>query len=201
VARLSWTLLAAACAAAACASQRELPSTRCCGEARNGDGGGEARADGRVSTDASEEAGVPSVPPRAAIEPRPLRSAGCARDVARTGAPAADVAELVRWCAQGLRPVARQVSAVDAGGPYDLAFQVLANRCVRAVAASDGPALAMTLIDDAGRALATGGWGEPLAVLPLQGPVCVRAAGTVHVVITAAAPATVVVALYQSSAP
>jgi hypothetical protein len=126
---------------------------------------------------------------------------GCARDVSPTRVAAHDLIELARFCAQGLRPVTQKTALVEVGAPQELTFPVLANRCVRALAASDGPALSMTLSDDAGRTLAGGGFGEPIGVMPPQGPVCVRAAGLLHVAITAAARANVVVGLYQSSAP
>jgi hypothetical protein len=169
----------------------------CCDQpdpARASDSGPESRGAG--------EGGLASATLSA---PRFRREEGCARDFRSTGTPAEDVMSLERLCAQGMAPLLTEPASArtSSAGVVEIPFQVGSAACLRAAAVAAGGALSVSLVDPRGISLASASSTEPLGVVPVDGPVCVREPGAYRTVVRMSSPSSeatnVTVQVWQAS--
>jgi hypothetical protein len=135
------------------------------------------------------------------IVSQPPRLTSCARDVAASGHPLKDAAELAQGCAGGLRLHTRESRHITLGSPSEFEVDVSENRCLRVLAASDGAQLTVSIIGEHGHMLASGSWGESVAAAPVSGPFCIRVATHLRIAVSATLDANIVAELWQSEGP
>ena len=121
--------------------------------------------------------------------------------MAISGHPLRDTAELAQGCAGGLRLHTRESRRVTLGSPSEFEVDVGENRCLRVLAASDGPQLTVSIIGEQGQTLASGGWGESVAAAPVSGPFCIRVPTHLRIAVSATLDANIVAELWQSEGP
>lgn len=160
---------------AACTRPSKPTSPGCCDKSTAGDAG-DAALDARAPIDA----GAPKPSSRF------RREEGCARDFSATGDAVQDIAELQRLCAQGL--VAFFPNAVNASASgseaLEVPFRVNApTACLRAGVVGGAKGVTASLVDERGAVLASTSSLEPLALVPVDGTVCVREPGMYRVVV------------------
>jgi len=130
---------------------------------------------------------------------------GCARDFKTSGEPSRDLAELERLCAQGLTPVlAPTENARPAGtSAVEVFFRVTGSTvCLRAGAVGVSFGQILSLESAPGKVLAAAAATETIAVVPVDGTVCVREPGVYRLVVKAAPSAearTLSVQVWQAS--
>ncbi len=141
----------------------------------------------------TDDAGTDSAAPLAtasATPPARFRGEeGCARDFKTSGEPTRDLAELERLCAQGLAPVfASTESARSAGSEaVEVPFRLTGSTaCLRAGVVGIAPGQVVSLENARGKVIAAAVSTETIAVVPVDGTVCVREAGTYRLVVAAA---------------
>jgi hypothetical protein len=110
--------------------------------------------------------------------PRFRKEEGCARDFQAGGSQREGLALLERLCAQGMAPLLAEPLSTTASAVAEVPFQVATAGCLRAGAVSAGGALSMTLVDPRGSVLSAASSTEPVAVVPIDGTLCVRVPGT-----------------------
>ncbi|MET0592232.1 MAG: hypothetical protein ABW133_06005 [Polyangiaceae bacterium] len=185
-ATLVWFALAGAALAAAvlaggfgagCSHASKPTAPGCC--EKSGPGWtDDAGADG-----AAPVASVPAKPPA-----RFRLEEGCARDFKWSGEGSRDLGELERLCAQGLAPIlgAAETSRSNGAETVDVPFQVTGSTaCLRAAALGVAPGQIVSIENTRGAVLARAAAVEALAVVPVDGTVCVREPGTYRLVIKA----------------
>jgi hypothetical protein len=137
--------------------------------------------------------------------PRFRKEEGCARDFKSSGTPVEDVATLERFCAQGMAPILTEpVSArASSAGVVEVPFQVGSAACLRAAAVASAGSLTVSLVDPRGVSLADASSVQPLGVVPVDGPVCVREPGAYRTVVRVSSPSAeatnVTVQVWQAS--
>jgi hypothetical protein len=180
----------------ACNHASKPSAAGCCDQpdpARGGDAGPEVRAADAGAASASQAA------------PRFRREEGCARDFKSTGAPLDDVALLEKLCAQGMAPLLAEPVSLrsSSAGVVEIPFQVGSAACLRAAVVAGGGALSVSLVDPRGAPLANASSIEPLGVVPVDGPVCVREPGAYRTVVRISSPSSeatnVTVQVWQAS--
>jgi len=130
---------------------------------------------------------------------------GCARDFKTSGEPGRDLGELERLCAQGLTPVLAPTENTRASGsaPVEVPFRVTGSTaCLRAGAVGVWPGQILSLESATGKVLAAAAATEAIALVPVDGTVCVREAGVYRLVVKAAPSAearTLTVQVWQAS--
>jgi hypothetical protein len=130
---------------------------------------------------------------------------GCARDFKSSGTAQDDVASLERLCAQGMAPLLAEPTSARASsaGVVEVPFQVSSSACLRAAAVAGAGAISVSLVDPRGGSLASASSVEPLGVVPVDGPVCVREPGSYRAVVrispSSAEATNVTVQVWQAS--
>jgi hypothetical protein len=141
----------------------------------------------------------------ALVGPRFRKEEGCTRDFKSSGAAAEDVASLEHFCAQGMAPLLSEpVSAkASSAGVVEVPFQVGSAACLRAAAVATAGSMSVSLVDPRGASLAQASSVEPLGVVPIDGPVCVREPGAYRTVVRISSPSAegtnVTVQVWQAS--
>lgn len=118
---------------------------------------------------------------------------GCARDFKSSGEPGADLGELERLCAQGLAPILASTdnTRTSASSPVEITFRVGGSTaCLRAGAVGVAAGQVVSLEGAQGKVLAAAVSTEAIAVVPVDGTVCVREAGSYRLVIKPAPAST-----------
>jgi hypothetical protein len=126
------------------------------------------------------------------VAPRWRREDGCARNWAPAGDPSKDVVALGRLCAQGTTAVFAQPALirVTAGRPARVPFALTAApACLYVAAAADSGGISVSVLSPQGDAVASISSTDPAALVPPDGPVCVREAGGYQVAVSVAAAA------------
>jgi hypothetical protein len=138
----------------------------------------------------TDDAGADSAAPSASVPVKPPArfriEEGCARDFKASGEPASDLAELERLCAQGLAPIlaATETTRTPASGQLEIPFRVGGSTaCLRAGAVGIAPGQVLSLEGAQGKLLASAASTETIAVVPIDGTVCVREAGAYRFVV------------------
>ncbi|HMI86107.1 MAG TPA: hypothetical protein VK550_18560 [Polyangiaceae bacterium] len=158
----------------------------------------------------TDDGGADSAPPVAAASAKPparfRTEEGCARDFRTSGEPARDLGELERLCAQGLAPLLAATEGTRAAGAeaIEVPFRITGSTvCLRAGALGMLPGQVVTLENAQGKVLAAAASTETIALVPVDGTVCVREAGVYRLVIKpgSAAPEarTLTVQVWQAS--
>jgi hypothetical protein len=130
-----------------------------------------------------------AAPATSAAAKPPLRfriEEGCARDFKASGEPGGDLGELERLCAQGLAPVLppAENTRPSATGTVEVSFRVTGSTaCLRAGAVGVLPGQVLSLESAQGKLLAAATSTETIAVVPVDGTVCVREAGVYRLVV------------------
>jgi hypothetical protein len=144
---------------------------------------------------------VPSKPP-----PRFRLEEGCARDFKGSGEASRDLGEVERLCAQGLAPVLAAAETSRAGGsdPVEIGFRVTGSTaCLRAAVLGAAPGQVVSIENSRGSVLARSVAIDSLAVVPVDGTVCVRESGAYRLVVKPASGAsearTLTVQVWQAS--
>jgi hypothetical protein len=139
----------------------------------------------------TEDAGVDSAPAVASVAlkppPRFRVEEGCARDFKASGEAGRDLAELERLCAQGLAPIlaATENTRTSGADPLEVPFRVTGSTaCLRAGALGLAPGQLLS-IEGARGVLASAVATETIAVVPVDGTVCVREPGAYRFVVRA----------------
>jgi hypothetical protein len=150
---------------------------------------------------AAPAASVPSKPP-----PRFRAEEGCARDFRASGEPSRDLGELERLCAPGLAPVLSATENTRASGfeGVEVPFRVTSSTsCLRAGALGVAPGQVLSIENTRGGVLAAALASDTIAVVPVDGTVCVREAGTYRFVVKPGAASsearTLTVQVWQAS--
>jgi hypothetical protein len=129
------------------------------------------------------------VPATAASTQPPARfraEEGCARDFRSSNEPSRDLGELERLCAQGLAPLlaSNENTRPAASDPVEVPFRVTGSTaCLRAGAIGVVPGQVMSIENMHGKELATATSAETIAVVPVDGTVCVRESGLYRLII------------------
>jgi hypothetical protein len=160
----------------ACKHASNPSAPGCCdkGETARGlDAGGEGRTLDAVA------------PGTALAGSRFRKEEGCARDFKTSGTVLEDVARLERLCAGGMVAVLPEPITARAtpAGVVDVPFRLASPACVRAAAASPSGPLSISLLDARGATLAAASSFDLLAVVPTDGTICVRDAGSYRALI------------------
>jgi hypothetical protein len=127
------------------------------------------------SDSASPVGSVPSKPPA-----RFRLEEGCARDFKSSGEASRDLGEVERLCAQGLAPILAATETSRSGGadPIEVGFRVTGSTaCLRAAVLGAAPGQMVSIENSRGGVLARAVATESLAVVPIDGTVCVREPG------------------------
>ncbi len=181
---------------AACSRASKPTAPGCCDKSGSG-----SADDGGVDS-AAPVASAPSKPP-----PRFRVEEGCARDFKASGDPTRDLGELERLCAPGLAPVldpAQSARPTSGDGALEVPFRVTGSTaCLRAGALGIAPGQVLSLENTRGTVLATAAATDTMAVVPVDGTVCVREAGGYRFVVKPAPSAlearTLSVQVWQAS--
>jgi hypothetical protein len=137
--------------------------------------------------------------------PRFRKEEGCARDFKSSGTAVEDIASLEHFCAQGMAPVLTEPAnaRASAAGVVEVPFQVGSAACLRAAAVATAGAISVSLVDPRGASLAHASSIEPIGVVPVDGPVCVREPGAYRTVVRISSPSAeatnVTVQVWQAS--
>lgn len=158
----------------------------------------------------TDDAGADSAAPVASVPAKPPArfrlEEGCARDFKWSGEGARDLVEVERLCAQGLAPIlaATETSRSNGAETVDVPFRVTGSTaCLRAAALGVAPGQIISIENARGTVLARAAAVEALAVVPVDGTVCVREPGTYRLVVKAPSggsePRTLTVQVWQAS--
>lgn len=138
----------------------------------------------------TDDAGTDSAAPLAAVSAKPparfRAEEGCARDFKASGEASRDLGELERLCAQGLKPLLASTDGTrsSASEPVEVAFRITGSTaCMRAGVVGIAPGQGLSLESAQGKVLATATSTDVIAVVPVDGTVCVREAGVYRLVI------------------
>jgi hypothetical protein len=138
----------------------------------------------------TDDGGNDSAAPVVSAPPKPpsrfRAEDGCARDFKASGEPGRDLGELERLCAQGLAPVLDSSESTRAASAetVDVSFRVTGSTaCLRAGAVGIAPGQVLSLESMRGTVLASAAATDTVAVVPTDGTVCVREAGTYRFVV------------------
>jgi hypothetical protein len=138
----------------------------------------------------TDDGGADSAAPVVSAPPKPpsrfRAEEGCARDFKSSGDARSDLEELERLCAQGLAPVLEASESTRAAGAdaVDVPFRVTGSTaCLRAGAVGIAPGQVLSLESARGTVLASAAATDAVAVVPIDGTVCVREAGTYRFVV------------------
>jgi len=138
----------------------------------------------------TDDGGTDSAAPVASVPPKPPPrfrvEEGCARDFKPNGDPARDLGELERLCAPGLTPILEATESTRAAGEgaLEVPFRVTGSTaCLRAGALGIAPGQILSLENARGTVLATAAATDAVAVVPVDGTVCVREAGAYRFVV------------------
>jgi hypothetical protein len=138
----------------------------------------------------TEDAGIDGAAPIGSAPTKPPArfriEEGCARDFKPSGEPARDIGELERLCAQGLAPMLGPNETARSSGaePVEVPFRVTGSTaCLRAGAVGVAPGQVLSLESARGTVLAASMATETTAVVPVDGTVCVREAGTYRLIV------------------
>jgi hypothetical protein len=128
----------------------------------------------------SRENATAEVASAAVVEERFAQWEGCARELRVKGPIERNVAELGRLCAQGMTTVGDAVRATEPlGGAVETSFAVGARpTCFRVGAVASAGDLSLSLAGPHGERLANVRSNDKVALLPSEGPYCVREPGT-----------------------
>jgi len=111
---------------------------------------------------------------------------GCARDFRSSNEASRDMGELERLCAQGLAPLlaTNENTRTAASDPVEVPFRVTGSTaCLRAGAIGVTPGQVISIENMRGKELAAAASAETIAVVPVDGTVCVREPGLYRLVI------------------
>jgi hypothetical protein len=139
--------------------------------------------------DAGADSGAPLAPASAKPPTRFRGEEGCARDFKTSGEAGRDLAELERLCAQGLAPLLAPTDGTRSSGgePVEVAFRITGSTaCLRAGVVGVAPGQVLSLESAQGRVLASAVSTEAIAVVPVDGTVCVREGGAYRLLVKAA---------------
>jgi len=169
----SWTALArpamGVALLAACSRGSKPTAPGCCDKSGPG-----------WTDDGGPDSAVPAASPPSKPPPRFRAEEGCARDFRASGDPGRDLGELERLCAQGLAPILEPTESTRASGegPVEVAFRVAGSTsCLRAGALGIAPGQVLSLENARGTVLAATAATDTVAVVPVDGTVCVREPG------------------------
>jgi hypothetical protein len=115
---------------------------------------------------------------------------GCARDFKTSNEASRDLEELERLCAQGLAPVLAPAETTRPSGSeaVEIPFRVTGSTaCLRAGVLGGAPGQVVSLEGARGKVLAAAVSMEAMAVVPVDGTVCVREPGVYRLVVKPAA--------------
>ena len=173
------------------------PSAPGCCDKGEGARGLEAGVESRVGADAA-------APGAAFVASRFRKEEGCARDFKASGTATEDVARLERLCAQGMVAVLPEPVSTRAtpAGVVEITFRLVSPACVRAAAASMAGPLSISLLDPGGATLAAASSFEPIAVVPTDGPICMREPGSYRALVRlspASEPSSVTLQVWQAA--
>ena len=143
--------------------------------------------------DAGADSGVPDATAAAKPPTRFRGEEGCTRDFKTSNEASRDLGELERLCAQGLSPVLAPAEMTQSSGsqPVEVAFRVAGSTaCLRAGAVGIAPGQVISLESAKGKVLAAVTSVEAIAVVPVDGTVCVREPGTYRLDVKPAATST-----------
>jgi hypothetical protein len=161
-----------------------------CGRASNPTAPGCCEKSGPGWTDDAGGDSTAPLPAASAKPPSRFRGEeGCARDFKSSGEPTRDLGELERLCAQGLTPVlaATEMARSSGAEAMEASFRIAGSTaCLRAGVVGVAPGQVVSLESARGKVLASAVSTETIAVVPVDGTVCVREAGTYRLVVTAA---------------
>jgi hypothetical protein len=152
---------------------------------------------------------APSVVLPPIVAPRWRREDGCARDWVPCGDPSKDVVALGRICTQGTTPILPEPSVVRvaAGRSAKVPFALTAApACLYAAAAAGSGGISLSLRDPADKPLSSLSSTDSAVLVPPDGPVCVRAAGSYQVLVNvpaanaSSAEITVAVQIWRTAA-
>ncbi|HMJ52188.1 MAG TPA: hypothetical protein VK540_08935 [Polyangiaceae bacterium] len=157
----------------------------------------------------TDDAGQDSAAPASSASAKPPArfriEEGCARDFKSAQDPSRDLGELERLCAQGLAPILAPADTTRPTGSdvIEVPFRVGGSTaCLRAGAVGVAAGQAISLETAQGKVLAAATSTDTIAVVPVDGTVCVREAGVYRLVVKPSAGSearTLTVQVWQAS--